>query len=272
MPVPGRAPRIVLDGVGFRYGDEPVLEGFSLTLEPGTTTALVGPSGSGKTTVLNLVAGLATPDAGRLLIDGEDTGRWSAQARRAWSSVVLQHPYLFSGTVRENVRAGDPAADAETIAEALRRARVDEIAARLPDGLDSRVGDAGTALSGGERQRVSIARALVKPAPILLVDEATSALDTENEGAVVAALGGDDTLPESGGPGSGVRTRLIVAHRLSSIRTADRVVFLEAGRIVEQGTPAELRAAGGRFAQFWREQDAASRWGLGERGAASASG
>ena len=162
-----------------------------------------------------------------------------ADARRAAVSVVFQHPYLFDGSLRDNVLVGDPAADADAVAAAMRLARVDELTGRLPDGDATAVGEAGAALSGGERQRVSIARALLKPAPVLLVDEATSALDTENEAAVVDALTADPRP----------RTRVIVAHRLASIRHADRVLFVEAGRIVEDGTIDELLAAGGRFAR-----------------------
>ncbi|WP_445271832.1 ATP-binding cassette domain-containing protein, partial [Streptomyces sp. DSM 41978] len=139
------------------------------------------------------------------------------------TSVVFQHPYLFDGTIRDNILVGDPDADAGQLATAARLARVDELTGRLPDGDGTKVGEAGTALSGGERQRVSIARALVKPAPVLLVDEATSALDTENEAAVVDALTADERS----------RTRVIVAHRLASIRHADRVLFLDGGQIVE---------------------------------------
>ncbi|BDZ39469.1 ABC transporter ATP-binding protein [Microbacterium suwonense] len=251
------APRIELRGVGFRYGadDQPaVLDGFDLVIEPGTTTAIVGPSGSGKSTVLALLAGLHRPTAGSIRIGGVDVTTLDAPSRRALVSVVFQHPYLFDGSIRENVLAGHPAADDELLERAAGLARVDTLIARLPDGWASRVGEAGTTLSGGERQRVSIARALLKPAPVLLVDEATSALDTENESAVTAALVDDPTL----------RTRVIVAHRLSSIRTADRVVFLEDGRIVEQGTIPELLAAEGRFAAFWRQQDAASGWRIGQ--------
>jgi ATP-binding cassette subfamily B protein IrtB len=164
--------------------------------------------------------------------------------------VVFQHPYLFDGSVRENILVGDPGADDDRLARAVRLARVDELTARLPDGDASKVGEAGAALSGGERQRVSIARALLKPAPILLVDEATSALDTENEAAVVDALTADLQT----------RTRVIVAHRLASIRHADRVLFLDAGRIVEDGTIEGLLAAGGRFDEFWRQQHDAAGW------------
>jgi len=236
-----------------RHGATPVLDGFDLVLEPGTTTAIVGPSGAGKTTVLGVIAGLVEPDAGRLTVDGRDVRELDADARRALVSVVFQHPYLFDGGVHDNVRVGDPSADEDTVAAALALARVDEVVARLPEGSATRVGEGGSMLSGGERQRVSIARAVLKPAPVLLIDEATSALDTENEATVVAAIA-DDPRP---------RTRVIVAHRLASIADADRVVFLERGRIVEDGSPAELDAAGGRFAEFWAQQRAAAEWVLG---------
>jgi ATP-binding cassette subfamily B protein IrtB len=253
---PDAAPRIEFDGVGFAYGDQTVLEGLSFVLEPGSTTAVVGPSGSGKSTILSLIAGLHEPTSGRVLLDGVDLATLDPVARRAATSVVFQHPYLFDGSIRDNVLVGDPHADADALATALRLARVDELTDRLPDGQDTAVGEAGAALSGGERQRVSIARALVKPAPVLLVDEATSALDTENEAAVVDALTADPRQ----------RTRVIVAHRLASIRHADRVLFVDGGRVVEDGTIDELLSAGGRyvrFREFWNQQRAAADWQLG---------
>ena len=254
------APRIELRDVGFSYDDEPadgrrVLDDFQLVLEPGTTTAIVGPSGSGKSTVLALIAGLRQPDVGAVLVDGHDLATLDTASRHDLVSVVFQEPYLFDGSVRANVLVGAPGATEEQLAEVAGLARVDRLVSRLPQGWDNRVGEAGGNLSGGERQRVSIARALLKPAPILLVDEATSALDAENETAVAAALTNDPTP----------RTRAIVAHRLSSIRAADRVVFLEEGRIVEDGTIPDLLAAGGRFADFWQQQDAASAWQLRNR-------
>lgn len=188
-----------------------------------------------------------------MLLDGRDVAGLTAEAHRDAVSVVFQHPYLFEGTLRENVLVGDPGATPAQVAAAESLARVDEITARLPEGDAADVGEAGAKLSGGERQRVSIARALLKPAPVLLVDEATSALDPENERAVVDALT-RDPLP---------RTRVIVAHRLSSIRTADRVLFLEDGAIAEDGTVEELLAAGGRFAAFWEHQRQGAGWRLG---------
>ncbi|OBF17727.1 iron ABC transporter permease [Mycobacterium kubicae] len=247
----GTAPSIEFDNVTFSYaGNTPVLDGVSFTLRPGGATAIVGPSGSGKSTILALIAGLHQPTSGRVLIDGIDVATLDANARREATSVVFQHPYLFHGTIRENVFAGDPGADEERFTRAIRLARVDELTARLPDGADTVVGEAGSALSGGERQRVSIARALLKGAPILLVDEATSALDNENEVAVVDALTAD---PQA-------HTRVIVAHRLASIRHADRVLFVDNGRVVEDGSIDELLSAGGRFSEFWRQQHEAAEW------------
>jgi ATP-binding cassette subfamily B protein IrtB len=246
------APRIEFDDVAFSYGgaSAPVLDGVSFTLDAGTTTAIVGPSGSGKSTILALIAGLYEPSRGRVLVDGVDVASLDAEARRAGSSVVFQHPYLFHGTIRENVSAGDPGAGDDRFSRAVALARVDELTGRLPAGVDTIVGEAGSALSGGERQRVSIARALLKPAPVLLVDEATSALDTENEAAVVDALTADPRP----------RTRVIVAHRLASIRHAERILFLDAGKIVEDGTVDELLTAAGRFDEFWRQQRDAAEW------------
>ncbi|MGB6765564.1 ABC transporter ATP-binding protein [Mycobacterium sp.] len=246
------APRIEFENIAFSYdgASAPVLDGVSFVLQPGSTTAIVGPSGSGKSTILALIAGLHQPGRGRVLVDGVDAATLDAETRRGASSVVFQHPYLFHGTIRENVFAGDPGADDDQFTRAVALARVDELTERLPEGAESIVGEAGSALSGGERQRVSIARALLKAAPILLVDEATSALDTENEAAVVDALTAD---PQS-------RTRVIVAHRLASIRHADRVLFLDAGRVVEDGAVNELLTAGGRFDEFWRQQQDAAEW------------
>lgn len=250
LPNPAAPPTITFEDVTFGYGSTAVLDRLSFTLPAGSTTAIVGPSGSGKSTILALIAGLAEPGDGRVAFDGIDTATLAPPARRAATTVVFQQPYLFDGTIAANVAAGDPGTGGERLARALELARVDELTARLPDGIDTRVGEAGTALSGGERQRVSIARALLKPAPVLLVDEATSALDNENEAAIVAALSAD-LQP---------RTTVIVAHRPASIAHAQRVLFVDGGRIVEDGTIAELRGAGGRFAEFWKQQHDAADW------------
>lgn len=239
--------------VRFGYGDAAVLDGLDVEFRAGEVTAVVGPSGAGKSTVLALAAGLETAEGGSVTVGEVDLGALDPARRTASTSVVFQQPYLFAGTIRENVLAGDPGADKARLATALRLARVDEFANALPDGLDTVVGEAGTALSGGERQRVSIARALLKPSAVLLVDEGTSALDAENEAAVVAAIA-DDPLR---------RTRIVVTHRLSTIAGADRVLFLDGGRVLEDGTVADLLAANGRFAEFWRHQHDAADWRIG---------
>ncbi len=247
-----RSPRIEFRDVSFRYdgSDTDVLTNLNFVLEPGTTTAIVGPSGSGKSTILSLIAGLHTPDRGQILVDGTDIGVLDARMRQQLVSMVFQHPYLFDGPLKDNVRAGHPDADDKAVRDAMSLARVDEIVSRLPDGESTRVGEAGAALSGGERQRVSIARALVKPAGVLLIDEATSALDNENESSVTDAIRAD---PRG-------RTRVIVAHRLGAIRNADQVLFVADGAIVERGGIDELTQRGGHFAEFWRQQEKSSGW------------
>ncbi|WP_078326280.1 ABC transporter ATP-binding protein [Mycobacteroides salmoniphilum] len=246
------APRIEFRNVTFRYdgANEHVLTSVDFTLEPGTTTAIVGPSGSGKSTILALIAGLQHPENGHILIDGTDVATLDTASRRALVSMVFQHPYLFDGPIRDNVLVGHPTATDHQTRQAMALARVDEIIERLPDAEQSRVGEAGTALSGGERQRVSIARALIKPAPVLLIDEATSALDTENETAITEAINNDPRT----------RTKIMIAHRLSAIRNADHVLFIDDGRIIEQGSITELTALEGRFTEFWHQQESTTGW------------
>ncbi len=249
------APRIELKDVTFGYDNSPnrrVINSLDLTFEAGTTTAIVGPSGSGKSTLLYLVAGLYSPTAGQIRVDGTDLASLPSETRRELMSMVFQEPYLFAGSVLDNMRTGNPDATSRQLNTAAKLARVDTFATTLQDGFATSVGEGGKALSGGQRQRVAIARALVKPAPILLVDEATSALDTENERAVADALSADDTP----------RTRIIVAHRLSSIQQADRVLFFDEGRIVEDGSVPDLLALKGRFASYWEQHTAASAWRL----------
>jgi ATP-binding cassette subfamily B protein IrtB len=246
------APRIEFRNVTFRYDStsEHVLNDINFILEPGSTTAIVGPSGSGKSTILALIAGLQQPESGQILIDGTDVATMDTASRRALVSMVFQHPYLFDAPIGDNVLAGHPTATDHETHQAMTLARVDEIIERLPDAEQSRVGEAGTALSGGERQRVSIARALIKPAPVLLIDEATSALDTENETAITDAIN-NDPRP---------RTKIMIAHRLNAIRNADHVLFIDNGHIIEQGSITELSSLAGRFSEFWRQQESTTGW------------
>jgi ATP-binding cassette subfamily B protein len=240
--------RLAFEAVSFRYpavtgadGPPPVaLEDVSFTVEPGETVAIVGPSGAGKSTLFRLALRLFDPQAGRILLDGVDARALDPKDwRRAFAS-VSQNPDLFSGTAAENIAFGAPGASAADIELAARRAEAEPFILGRVGGYDRPVGDRGRALSGGERQRLAIARALVRGAPVLLLDEATSALDAENERLVQKAF--DEAM-------SG-RTTLVIAHRLATVLRADRILVMEAGRIVEQGRHSDLVAAGGLYAHL----------------------
>ncbi|MFE1267001.1 ABC transporter ATP-binding protein [Streptomyces sp. NPDC058758] len=227
--------------VTFRRGDRTVLDGLSLSVPQGRRLAVVGPSGSGKSTLLQLIARFHDVDAGAVRVGGVDVRAIGSDALRERCAVVFQDVRLFDGTIEENVRLGRPDADPSEVRAAATAARLDEVVARLPGGWSAPVGEGGALLSGGERQRVSIARALLRDAPVVLLDEVTSALDPVNEAAVHEGV---ERLMAG-------RTVVTVAHRMRTVRRADRVVFLDGGRIVEQGTHDELLRLGGRYAAFW---------------------
>jgi HlyB family type I secretion system ABC transporter len=239
-PVTTLAGRVELDNVGFRYGgpeSPPILQGINLTVEAGEAVAIVGRSGSGKTTLIKLLAGLLEPTEGAILFDGIELRTLDYRQLRRHVGFVLQETYLFDATIRENIAFGEAEPDVERVAWAARAANAHEFVQRLPLRYDTRVGETGLRLSGGQQQRIAIARALYNEPPILLFDEATSSLDSESERAVKESL--DELLAD--------RTSFVIAHRLSTVRDADRIVLLERGRLVEQGTHDELMQRRGLY-------------------------
>ena len=236
-------PEIRLEGVDFGYEGTPVLRGLSFTAPAGQVTALVGPSGAGKTTVFSLLTALARPDAGRVLIGGQDAEALPLDELRSLFAVVTQDAALFDESLRDNVALGRDLPE-ERVAQALCDAHLADVVAGMPQGLNTPAGPRGSGLSGGQRQRVAIARALLRDAPVLLLDEATSALDAASEVAVTEALARHGRQ----------RTTLVIAHRLATIRSADRIVVMDGGRVVDQGTHEELLARGGLYADLHRLQ------------------
>ena len=232
QPVPlGRVEgRIELHNVRFKYGTREVLHGLNLRVEPGEMIGLVGPSGAGKSTLINLICRFYDVSDGSIQVDGHDIRSYTVASYRRNIGIVLQDPFLFFGTIAENIAYGRPEATRAQIIQAARSANAHEFILRLPDGYDSLVGERGQSLSGGERQRISIARALLIDPRILILDEATSAVDTETEREIQAAL---ETLIKG-------RTTLAIAHRLSTLRRANRLIVIEKGNIVEIGTHQEL--------------------------------
>ncbi|GAA2881252.1 ABC transporter ATP-binding protein [Streptosporangium fragile] len=229
------------ESVTFKHGDRTVLDDVSLSVPEGRRLAVVGPSGAGKSTLLQLLARFYDVDAGAVRVGGADVRQINTDVLTSQIAIVFQDVYLFDGTIEENVRLGRPDADEAEVRAAATAARLDEVIERLPGGWDANVGEGGALLSGGERQRVSIARALLKNAPIVLLDEVTSALDPVNEAAVHEGI---ERLTAG-------RTVVMVAHRMRTVRRADRVVFLDGSRIVEEGSHDELLRRGGRYAGFW---------------------
>lgn len=245
---------IEFDHVVFQYADAPVLRDFSLKIKPGEKVALVGPSGCGKSTIGNLLLRFYDVNSGEIRVDGHDIRKFTQESYRNNIGVVLQEPFLFSGTIHENIAYARPAASMEEVREAAKLANVEDFVEKLPKKYETVIGENGASLSGGQKQRIAIARAVLKNPAILLLDEATSALDTVSEKLVQQAL---DTLMQD-------RTTLIIAHRLSTISNADKIVVLKDGKIDQLGTHDELMNQEGTYRMLYETQRQAALEGRGD--------
>ncbi len=251
LDVSDRLPEIRFDAVRFSYPgrEEEVLHGVTFTVPTGSTTAVVGPSGAGKSTILSLVLRFYDVTGGSVMFNGTDIRRYALRALQDQIGVVFQDAYLFYGTIAENIRMARPGATDEEVQEAAMAANAHDFIMAFPDGYETIVGERGITLSGGERQRISIARAILKDAPVLLLDEATSSVDAESEALIQSAL---SELAKQ-------RTTIIVAHRLSTVRGADNIIVLNDGMVAEQGTHSELMAADGVYRSLIRAQEESSQ-------------
>ena len=245
-----KSSRIDLRDVSFSYGNKKIIDRVSLTIPEKTTTALVGPSGSGKTTLCNLIARFWDVDQGSISLDGHDVREYSYDSLIRNFSFVFQSVYLFEDTIANNIRFGKPEASQEEVIEAAKKAACHDFILSLPDGYDTKIGEGGASLSGGERQRISIARAIIKDAPIIILDEATANVDPENEEALMQAI---QALTRD-------KTIIMIAHRLKTVEHADQILVLDQGRIVEQGKHQDLLAKQGIYSKFIQERKTAASW------------
>jgi len=245
LPADGAPPELRFEHVDFAYDPErPILKDVSFTIPAGKTVAVVGPSGSGKSTLARLIFRFYDVQSGHVRIAGHDLRELTQDSVRGAVGIVPQDTVLFNDTVEYNIAYGRPGASRDQVVAAARAARIHDFIEATPQGYATRVGERGLKLSGGEKQRVAIARTLLKDPPILIFDEATSALDSANERAIQAEL-------QSAARN---KTALVIAHRLSTVVDAHEILVMDAGRIVERGTHAQLVAAGGRYADMWALQ------------------
>ena len=247
-----RGEEIRVEHLHFAYGEQEVLHDITTGFAPHTLTAVIGPSGSGKTTLCLLLARFQDPQQGLITLGGADIRSIPYETLMENISIVFQNVYLFEDTIANNIRFGKPEASLEEIRRAAKAARCDDFIMSLPDGYDTQVLEGGSNLSGGEKQRISIARAMLKDSPIIILDEATSALDAENERAFFDAV---DELTRD-------KTVIMIAHRLSTVERADRIIAIQDGRIVQEGSPDQLRQQPGLYADFLRTRQSASGWTL----------
>jgi ATP-binding cassette subfamily B protein IrtB len=243
---------IVFDHVNFSYGSRPILKDVSLIIPDRTTTAIVGPSGSGKTTLCNLIARFWDVDGGRVTIGGRDVREYTLESLMEQVSMVFQRVYLFADTVENNIKFGCPGATHKQVVEAAKKACCHDFISALPDGYNTVIGEGGATLSGGEKQRISIARCLLKDAPIVIFDEATANVDPENEDQLQKAM---EALTRE-------KTVLMIAHRLKTVRGADQILVVDQGRVVQKGTHDELIRQAGIYRDFVSERTESSRWTL----------
>lgn len=246
---------IELQNVSFAYDSRQIIKNISLKVPQGSTCAIVGPSGSGKTTLCNLIARFWDVQDGKVLIGGQDIKEYTADSLMQYISMVFQNVYLFNDTIENNIRFGNPDATHEQIVEAAKRAQCHDFISALPKGYDTTVGEGGSSLSGGEKQRISIARAILKDAPIVILDEATSSVDPENEHELLSAI-----LELTQG-----KTLISIAHRLTTVQNADQILVIDNGTVVQQGTHSELLTQDGIYQSFWKQRKEATGWTLGGR-------
>ena len=251
-PVYPKRHDISFDHVNFSYDKRPILKNVNVTIPDRTTTAIIGPSGSGKTTLCSLIARFWDVDSGSICIGGTDIQEYTLESLMDQISMVFQNVYLFADTIENNIKFGKPDASHDQVVAAAKKACCHDFISDLPDGYDTVIGEGGATLSGGEKQRISIARAMLKNAPIIIFDEATANVDPENEDKLQKAM--EELMRD--------KTILMIAHRLKTVQKADRILVLDEGRIVQNGTHAELKDTPGIYRDFLGVRKEAAGWKL----------